>query len=149
MSYDPDKLAVCGANERYSPPIVLFEDPASLQIAASATLLFRVDETTSHSQFLAHYAFVPVDHPDTGIVMKGGAKVDDPSSGTNNGIHHHELVFSPNIIQAQNVCSNRGEQPRREKENGAQSCYRSHVLLDRATHFGSRVYIIRGWSTYY
>ena len=74
LSYSPDQLAICGANERYSPPIVLFED------ALSATLLFRVDETTSRSQFLAHYAFPSVNHPDTGIAIKGGTRIGGDST---------------------------------------------------------------------
>ena len=74
LSYSPDQLAICGANERYSPPIVLFED------ALSATLLFRVDETTSRSQFLAHYAFPSVNHPDTGIAIKGGKRLGGDST---------------------------------------------------------------------
>ena len=73
-SDDPDELAICGANERYSPPIVIFKDPKESE--ASATLLFRVDETTSRSQFLAHFAFPSVDHPETGVALKGGSRLD-------------------------------------------------------------------------
>ena len=77
-AYDPEDLAICGPNERYSPPIVLFKDAFSSQEAASATLLFRVDETTSRSQFLAHFAFPKVDHPETGVALKGAAsKLED------------------------------------------------------------------------
>ena len=77
LAYNPDQLAICGPNERYSPPIVIFKD------GVSATLLFRVDETTSRSQFLAHYAFPSVNHPDTGIGNKGGTQIGgDPTSGT-------------------------------------------------------------------
>ena len=75
-SDDPDELAICGANERYSPPIVIFKDPKEANSASSATLLFRVDETTSRSQFLAHFAFPSVDHPETGVALKGGTRLD-------------------------------------------------------------------------
>lgn len=74
LGYRPDQLAICGANERYSPPIVMFEDATEESEAVSAVLLFRVDETTSRSQFLAHYSFTPLNHPDTGVQMKGGTK---------------------------------------------------------------------------
>ena len=82
MTYQSDRLAVCGQNERYSPPIVLFEDPPAASEAgglssASATLLFKIDETTSRSQFLAHYSFTPVDEPRTGIQTRGGTRVPD------------------------------------------------------------------------
>ena len=87
---DPDELAICGPNERYSPPIVMFKDPKEgeedekktaeganmASAAASATLLFRVDETTSRSQFLAHFAFPAMDHPDTGVALKGATRLD-------------------------------------------------------------------------
>ena len=83
---DPDELAICGPNERYSPPIVMFKDPKEEEdkaeganmasAAASATLLFRVDETTSRSQFLAHFAFPAMDHPDTGVALKGATRLD-------------------------------------------------------------------------
>lgn len=75
--YDPDELAICGPNERYSPPIVVFKDPISQGSAASATLLFRIDETTSRSQFLAHFAFPSVQHPETGVAIKGASKMED------------------------------------------------------------------------
>ena len=82
LAYNPDQLAICGPNERYSPPIVIFKD------GVSATLLFRVDETTSRSQFLAHYAFPSVNHPDTGIGNKGGTQIGgDPTSGTCHYLH--------------------------------------------------------------
>ena len=81
--YNPDELAICGPNERYSPPIVMFEDPPSVATslsaasAATATLLFRVDETTSRSQFLAHFAFPSVTDPDTGVALLGGTPIED------------------------------------------------------------------------
>ena len=72
-------MSICGANERYSPPIVQYRDflPEEKNVAM---LLFKVDETTSRSQFLAHYSFTPASGPqasDTGVQTKGGVKVKD------------------------------------------------------------------------
>ena len=72
-------MSICGANERYSPPIVQYRDflPEEVNVA---TLLFKVDETTSRSQFLAHYSFTPATGPqasDTGVQTKGGVQVKD------------------------------------------------------------------------
>ena len=92
LAYNPDQLAICGPNERYSPPIVIFKD------GVSATLLFRVDETTSRSQFLAHYAFPSVNHPDTGIGNKGGTQIGgDPTSGMH-------LLTTSYLVLITNVC---------------------------------------------
>ena len=53
MLFQTRELEVCGANVRFSPPIVMFRDgPALLLVAA--------DSTTSRSQFLAHYSFTPL-----------------------------------------------------------------------------------------
>lgn len=79
LSYDPDELAICGPNERYAPPIVMFKDSESANSAPSpfaAMLLFRVDETTSRSQFLAHFAFPSVDNQETGVALKGATKLE-------------------------------------------------------------------------
>ena len=81
LSYDPDELAICGPNERYAPPIVMFKDSESANSAApslpfSAMLLFRVDETTSRLQFLAHFAFPSVDNQETGVALKGATKLE-------------------------------------------------------------------------
>ena len=47
--------------------------------SASATLLFRVEETTSRSQFLAHFAFPSINEEETGVALKGSVdtKEDD------------------------------------------------------------------------
>ena len=76
LSYDPDELAICGPNERYAPPIVMFKDSESANSASAAMLLFRVDETTSRSQFLAHFAFPSVDNEETGLALKGATKLE-------------------------------------------------------------------------
>ena len=42
-----------------------------------ASLLFRVDETTSsRSQFLAHFSFTPTDSKDTGVQLRGGVPME-------------------------------------------------------------------------
>ena len=74
--YNPDELAICGPNERYAPPIVMFKDSESANSASAAMLLFRVDETTSRSQFLAHFAFPSVDNEETGLALKGATKLE-------------------------------------------------------------------------
>ncbi|CAB4066240.1 unnamed protein product [Lepeophtheirus salmonis] len=59
-STSPLDLSICGENERYSPPIVLFKDYQE-GVPGIATLFFRVDvPSSSRSQFIAHYAFVPI-----------------------------------------------------------------------------------------
>jgi hypothetical protein len=50
--FDPTEVSICGPNERFSPPIVLFGDSGM-----NSVLLFKIDESTSASQFLAHYSF--------------------------------------------------------------------------------------------
>ena len=48
--------------------------------------MFKIDESTSLSQFLAHYSFTTIDKEDTGFQIKGGIKVmpsqDNDHSGT-------------------------------------------------------------------
>ena len=71
--------------------LVMFQD------AVSASLLFRVDETTSRSQFLAHYAFPSVNHPDTGIGIKGGKKLGgDPTTGKHT--YSHSTFYSSKTV---------------------------------------------------
>ena len=105
LDYRPNEMSLCGANKRYSPPVVLFRDfvqpehiieteesednifskttdtDINLGSALSAfnkknvaLLLFRVEETTSQSQFLAHYSFTPIgENPEgTALHIRGG-----------------------------------------------------------------------------
>ena len=105
LEYHPNEMSLCGANKRYSPPVVQFRDfvqpnqkfvdGSNLDSSGSQTtaadlfnnrggesnknknvalLLFRVDETTTQSQFLAHYSFTPIgDTPEgTSLHIRGG-----------------------------------------------------------------------------
>jgi hypothetical protein len=80
LGYDPSEVSICGANERYSPPIVLFGDSG-----VNSVLLFKIEESTSLSQFLAHYSFTTVDKEDTGFQIKGGIKVMPSNDNDNSG----------------------------------------------------------------
>ena len=86
MDQSRDEVSICGANERYSPPLVQFRDflPDEKNVAM---LLFKVEETTSRTQFLAHYSFTPALGPpaDTAVQIRGGvrAKDDEFSDGEN------------------------------------------------------------------
>ena len=83
--------SICGQNERYFPPLVLFQDfPQDLARDPDddddeprvASLLFRVDETTtSRSQFLAHFSFTPTDAKDTGVQLRGGTPMETVEDG--------------------------------------------------------------------
>ena len=44
-------------------------------------MTFRVDETTSRSQFLAHFSFTSVDDPDLGLKTRGGGRVNQDADG--------------------------------------------------------------------
>jgi len=105
LSEHASEVSLCGQNERYAPPVVLFQDFAAADTASaaadgdqtyspvasrSATLLFRVDETTSRSQFLAHYSFTKVDDPDSGLQMRGAVHVEpeeDEAESRGKAIH--------------------------------------------------------------
>ncbi|XP_071454563.1 uncharacterized protein [Hetaerina americana] len=63
-------LQLCGQNERFAPPAVLFAD------RSSATLLFQVGEPTLRSQFFAYFSFTPSDHSTLGIPYRGGKRVE-------------------------------------------------------------------------
>ena len=91
LEYRPNEMALCGANKRYSPPVVAFRDfvqpehivGTEIDDAQSrssnnkkkvAMLLFKVEETTSQSQFLAHYSFTPIGKTPEGTAfhIRGG-----------------------------------------------------------------------------
>nr|XP_040571651.1 uncharacterized protein LOC121120834 [Lepeophtheirus salmonis] len=86
-STSPLDLSICGENERYSPPIVLFKDYQE-GVPGIATLFFRVDvPSSSRSQFIAHYAFVPIwekngSHflEETRLRIRGGAPLPGSNS---------------------------------------------------------------------
>ena len=63
-------LTLCGDNERYSPPVVMF-------LAGTPVLLVGVDEETSRSQFLAHYSFTSISEGETRLHMRGGTRLPD------------------------------------------------------------------------
>ncbi|BES90735.1 Hypothetical protein NTJ_03543 [Nesidiocoris tenuis] len=50
----PEGTKICGINERFTPPALLFGDNGP------ATLLFRVTEPTARSQFMAYYSFTSI-----------------------------------------------------------------------------------------
>ncbi|XP_054277871.1 uncharacterized protein LOC128996517 [Macrosteles quadrilineatus] len=65
---------ICGTNERYAPPIVVFED------RGAATLIFHIVERTERSQFLAYFSFTPRNgtqtQPALGFQPKGGRRIE-------------------------------------------------------------------------
>ena len=64
--FQPGQVTLCGENERYSPPVVMFLD-------TDPVLLVKVEEETSRSQFLAHYSFTeePAQHTVGGTRLGG------------------------------------------------------------------------------
>ena len=93
LNHRPNEMSLCGANKRYSPPVVMFrdfvqpehilqsdEDNTEIQQSELynkrkvAMLLFKVEETTTQSQFLAHYSFTPIGKTPEGTAfhIRGG-----------------------------------------------------------------------------
>ncbi|PSN57357.1 hypothetical protein C0J52_02910 [Blattella germanica] len=67
----PGDSQICGSNERFSPPVVLFAD------RGSATLLFHIGEPTLRSQFLALFSFTPTSSTQgTGFQPRGGRRIE-------------------------------------------------------------------------
>ena len=71
-------LTLCGENERYSPPVVMFLDYGE-NTHGSPVLLVGVDEITPRSQFVAHFSFTSFSDTMTGLRIRGGNRV--PNTG--------------------------------------------------------------------
>ena len=69
-------LTLCGDNERYSPPVVMFLDYGE-NTHGSPVLLVGVDEITPRSQFLAHFSFTSFSDTVTGQRIRGGNRVQN------------------------------------------------------------------------
>ncbi|EFX74381.1 hypothetical protein DAPPUDRAFT_251905 [Daphnia pulex] len=63
---------LCGANERYSPPALLFSDDD----ISPATLVLKSGEKTRRGKLLAHFSFTPIGHSaPLGVQTIGGTPV--------------------------------------------------------------------------
>lgn len=63
---------LCGANERYSPPALLFSDDD----ISPATLVLKSGEFTRRGKLLAHFSFTPIGHSaQLGLQTIGGTPV--------------------------------------------------------------------------
>lgn len=75
------EFELCGANERYDPPVVLFSEPPAAversgERAHATTLLFAVDERTVRSQFLAYFSFTATEATGTlAYQPRGGTRL--------------------------------------------------------------------------
>ncbi|KAL1449029.1 hypothetical protein WDU94_000269 [Cyamophila willieti] len=67
---------ICGTNERFTPPVVLFVD------RGSSRLTFQIQDSTTRSQFLAYFSFTPLNssHPGVGFQPRGGQRVNNTGS---------------------------------------------------------------------
>ncbi|XP_046619142.1 uncharacterized protein LOC124304671 [Neodiprion virginianus] len=62
---------VCGQNERFDPPVVLFSDKDS------TTLQMQINEKTVRSQFLAYFSFTSTTSTSVGWPARGGKSVNN------------------------------------------------------------------------
>ncbi|KAL0279668.1 UNVERIFIED_CONTAM: hypothetical protein PYX00_001173 [Menopon gallinae] len=65
-----DSAEICGVNDRYAPPVLLFADNGP------ATLIFKISEPTVRSQFLAYFSFTSM-ASNQGIQSTGGRPVEN------------------------------------------------------------------------
>jgi hypothetical protein len=89
--FQTGSLTLCGDNERYYPPVVMFLDEDT---QGSPVLLVGVDQSTTRSQFLAHFSFTSTSDPKTGRRMSGGTRLPD------SGMEQYKGTFIKRICPA-------------------------------------------------